>query len=707
VIKRYLWYLLLLFPAAPVLLGLGAFIYPRYSEYSDLTISHLPNAIFILNTLRTDGFIPLWSNLFMGGYPFSADPLAGLWYPPNWIGILVPAPYGFNLAAGLHLFWAGLGMTLFLTRRGLSRPAAVFGGIAFAGMPKLFAHLALGHISLIYSLAWYPWLLLAEERRKSPGSSRLDHLLPGCVLGIIALADIRSLGYASLLYVLYWGWRNRMIEGREYGAGNIAAQIARLAGQIVFALGIAAAQLLPLIQFSALSTRANLTAEEALIYSLPFTKLLNLFIPEFGGYAEWITYPGAAIVFLLFLILATPGLRRRTAFWIGLFAAALILSLGANLPFLRWSGSLPGASLLRVPPRLVFLSELAAAVAASQAFDEMLHGYKKPKFDPIFWMVGAAAFFLVLLVGGAVIKAPVGANQVWGCAGMAITILLIGLAERGKLPAAAVSVAFPALLVIDLVGVNLQSIQYRSSETVYAEGKDVVEFLKEDEEIFRVYSPSYALPQLASARAGIEMASAIHPLQLVKYADRLYTAGGVEKQGYSVTLPPLDDEKIEQSNRGSQIDAKLLGEMNVKYIAAHYPIEDAALTQVWQSGEIRVYENSLWRPRAWLENNLLPNDAQPGKVEVSKIEPGRVVLKAEGPGRLVWTEVFYPGWQASIDGQSVEILCVNDLWMGLDMPDGVHQVEFRYQPGLQLAGIALSIACWAMALVLGLFRGRR
>ncbi len=51
--KQILWYLLLLVPLAPVILGLGTFIYPRYSEYSDLTISHLPGAVFILNTIRT------------------------------------------------------------------------------------------------------------------------------------------------------------------------------------------------------------------------------------------------------------------------------------------------------------------------------------------------------------------------------------------------------------------------------------------------------------------------------------------------------------------------------------------------------------------------------------------------------------------------------------------------------------------------------
>ena len=107
--KRILWIFLLLIPCLPIIFGLGTFIYPRYSEYSDLTISHLPNAIYILNTIRSEGFIPLWSDLLMAGYPFSADPLSGIWYPPGWIGILIHAPYGYNLSFALHLLWGGLG----------------------------------------------------------------------------------------------------------------------------------------------------------------------------------------------------------------------------------------------------------------------------------------------------------------------------------------------------------------------------------------------------------------------------------------------------------------------------------------------------------------------------------------------------------------------------------------------------------------------
>ena len=40
---------------------------------------------------------------------------------------------------------------------------AFFGGVVFAGTPKLIAHLGAGHVTLVFAVAWTPWLLLDAE----------------------------------------------------------------------------------------------------------------------------------------------------------------------------------------------------------------------------------------------------------------------------------------------------------------------------------------------------------------------------------------------------------------------------------------------------------------------------------------------------------------------------------------------------------------
>jgi len=85
---------------------------------------------------------------------------------------------------------------------------------------------------------------------------------------------------------------------------------------------------------------------------------------------------------------------------------------------------------------------------------------------------------------------------------------------------------------------------------------------------------------------------------------------------------------------------------------------------------------------------------------------GKILLSGEGPGRLVLAEVWYPGWRVKIDGKEAAIFRVANIWMGVELPEGHHQIEFSYLPILQLVGIAVSIACWAAVWILA-WLGRR
>ncbi len=694
---RSLWRLAILFPLIPILVGLGVFIYPRFSIYSDLTISHLPNAVYILHTIRDFGVIPLWSDLLMGGYPLSADPLSGIWYPPNWIGILLPAPWGFNILSALHLFWGGLGMAAFLTQSGLKRAAAIFGGIAFAAMPKIFAHLALGHVSLVYSFTWLPWLLAAESYRTSSDANRRKcAVLPGVILGLIALADVRGAFYAGVLYFCFWLWNSLSTNSGRLTWGSALRKIGGFAAQAALGLGVAAVLLLPLIQLTSLSTRVSLTGADSLVFSLPFKKILNLFVPEFGGYAEWIVYPGAAVVFLIILALATRVLRKRLVFWLVVIAVSLVLSFGSNLPFMAWFGSTPVAGLLRVSPRWMFIAGFAMVVVASHAFHELISGYKRPKFDPIFSMVAICAFLIVLILGSIVIKADVGMNMFWGTASLIFVVLLIALAERGRLSSSALLIIFPAFILIDLVGVNWQSIQYRPTDVVFQEGSPVIEELQKDTGLYRVYSPSYAIPQLSAARADIEMVSAINPLQLADYSSWMLAASGASSLGYSVAVPPLSDTDLFNSNRSNQIDAEKLGLLNVKYVISNYAIANSELIEKWSDNSAWVYENRQVMPRAWVETVSANGQKITAPANMLQLQPGEIIIEAEGPGNLVLSEVGYPGWTAKIDRVEAPILRIANLLLGVTLSSGSHQVEFVYQPTLQYVGIGLSLAAWGL-----------
>ena len=130
--KDQLLLLLILFiPLAVYFPKMGSFAYPLRSEYSDLVITHYPNAVYIRNAILEDRSIPLWSQSIFSGYPFHADPLTGYLYPPNWITYILPLPFAFNALIFAHILGGSIGLYIFLRYKKLSRWSAVAGALAF------------------------------------------------------------------------------------------------------------------------------------------------------------------------------------------------------------------------------------------------------------------------------------------------------------------------------------------------------------------------------------------------------------------------------------------------------------------------------------------------------------------------------------------------------------------------------------------------
>ena len=94
---------------APLWRDPAGFAFWRPAAFTDLLVSHYPNAELVRRSLTTWGQVPLWNPSILSGAPFAGDPLAGLDYPPYWLGVLLPAGLGFNLIFLIHLAWAGWG----------------------------------------------------------------------------------------------------------------------------------------------------------------------------------------------------------------------------------------------------------------------------------------------------------------------------------------------------------------------------------------------------------------------------------------------------------------------------------------------------------------------------------------------------------------------------------------------------------------------
>lgn len=150
-------------------------------------------------------------------------------------------------------------------------------------------------------------------------------------------------------------------------------------------------------------------------------------------------------------------------------------------------------------------------------------------------------------------------------------------------------------------------------------------------------------------------------------------------------------------------------------------------------GDAGVYENLRARPRAWLVGKVLnvteeealralhssrladgsafdparvalveePFDFAPQALDqnatarvISLSDNGRmeVETRANAPSFLVTSDVFYAGWQATIDGTPARLLRTDYALRGLAVPAGTHTVRFEFRPPSFYQGASISAA---------------
>lgn len=146
------------------------------------------------------------------------------------------------------------------------------------------------------------------------------------------------------------------------------------------------------------------------------------------------------------------------------------------------------------------------------------------------------------------------------------------------------------------------------------------------------------------------------------------------------------------------------------------------------SGDVKIYENLDVLPRAFIvhkgrmvgdeeaalqgiadpsfvpgkeavfigEGDSITFDTGSGQEEVTilEYEPERVLIRAllESPGYLILTDADYPGWRATVDGKTAEILRADYYFRAVVLEAGEHVIEFVYDPLSFKVGAAITIA---------------
>jgi hypothetical protein len=712
-------------------------IYPSFAPYSDLTVIHWPKEFLIAETFKRYSQLSLWTPLILSGMPLASNQLAMLFYPPNLLCLFLPANALLNGLFVAHIFWAGAGLYLFM-RQGLatSVTASFIAALSFMFSGKLLAHVAAGHASLVGALAWLPWALLCTHLALSK-RKLLYSLLAGVILALQATLHTQILiytAYTLLAYALF----ELLTAPRQRDAPLLSVKslqpvVPLLVSIPLTFLLVGAIQILPLIEMMGHSNRF-LNLGEASAFSLSWLALLvGLLLPTGQGGHEMVIYLG-----LVPLSLAPLAWRRRgdhrVLFFVGLAVFSFLFALGSHTPlFGLCYYLLPGFRWLRTPARAWFLLALATAVLAGYGFDALTTEAWSARFKRRLTVGGMYAAFSCLLLGIGLIAAYGRVSRATiGLALLPVASLgLIILTVWGKLDRRGMTLTMTLLLLADLWSFDRSLLLFPSLEQAFAPQREVAEYLASQEGFFRVYSPSYSLPQHLAARSGLQLADGAEPVHLWRYDRFMALAGGYPFSGFSVTVPAFPPgQDLAQAHRDTRPNPTLLGLLNVRFLAAEFPMDDEDLTLLKVMGHTYVYENESALPRAFAvgqvkvisdEEKVLSEltlfdpkkfailEEKPAwtlddpslfrEAEVALYSPNRIVVQANlsTPGLLVLSELWYPGWRAYDNDQKVTIHRANYLLRSVYLEEGRHTVEFVYDP------LSIRLGLWVSAgAVLGL-----
>ena len=462
-------------------------------------------------------------------------------------------------------------------------------------------------------------------------------------------------------------------------------------------------------------------------------------------------YLGVPVVF--FAAWAMFCLRGQKL-WKGLAVGALLLSLGALTPLYGLLRAVPGFDYFRFPARFTIVASLALVVLASLALDELMSEKSQKSRRRFAWVLricvalGVLGMFGVrsLLQGGSEnlieglskstgdparaegfvfglldsLNPASGPNLTAILVAMGV-VFLLGARSRG-LEASWVARAVVLLVVVDL---SVFGMDYNPASP--------------PGEASRAPSSQALLDEVSAE--GLGRMAVVDRVQVPDLDHELLSAslglvwGAQEVAVLSPLVLPDSEALLAQAGLNVGMDhgpkkvfdalahLHLVDLMGVELLYSVHLLPDPQLILRQVSNGVLVYENEGAMDRAFvvgevrsadtaqaaLEAMATPFDPRRlayaedhegmtaggvGSVDMLEYTSHRVEMSTElsAPGFLVLSDTWYPGWQATVNGEAAVIYKANSVFRGVNVPSGSSQVVMEYRPSW-----GWTLKLWAVA----------
>lgn len=634
----------------------------------DSATQFYPRFMYLGESLRS-GYLPGWLPAQFSGSPFAADPQSGwMYFPAMFLFTFLPAAVGAKGYLFLHLFLAATGAYALGRVLGMNRPGSLLAAIGY------------GYNSFIYErdvccftytgvMTWLPFAILAADL--ALGSRSLPSRVAWCAVSGLAISQMLGMwlgqgAYYGLLAVgSYLLFRALFSPPSHFRDIRISILALLLTGAIIvlFAFGVAAAGILPRLQFNELSILSGGYQGTQQAVTSGWKAVDWRHLVDRGARGNF--YASGAILALAIIAPFAARARYRTIYWTLLALGTLVLSLQQVTP-LHWLlyRVLPGFASLHPhdPERIMMLFYLAVSMMAGASLSSLMRFGPRAVYLAI---IPSVPLIAILGYEGYLTHSSV---PILPTASLLLALVAIvyvvahsafhqNRRVRSILTSVMVFAVFFDLLAAgeDVLAIGPGHEQQVNFDQYYSAGT-VARFLRLQPGVFRFFGYDTALQtrdiQAPHQPVLYRYQFASPEAQSLIVNNRATVLGLQDIQGYNATQLQIYANLFNSINGysfdyrslyvlDSGLRSPILNLLNVRYIVVPASFRPDRTDLQWlvshyrtvmNDGTVRVLQNTDALPRAWIVNTVrTQTDNQTLRMlSAGKIDPARVALVSPG-----------------------------------------------------------------------------
>ncbi|MDD5528426.1 MAG: YfhO family protein [bacterium] len=345
---------------------------------SDWLLSGYSSRQWLANCIKLYHQGPLWDPMAFGGLP-TGNPysLYNLWIT------IFPTHIAWTYMFVFSVFFAGLGVYLYLKEIKLSLYSAFLGALIYMGSGSVLSMTSPGHDGKILAAAFVPFIFLFLHKGLTKHKF-IDFLLAGAIGGIAAVNSHFQLIYYSVIALTFYFIFHLIWQRKENKTKGTFKLISYAFCALLLAVGLLAIQYVPTFAGLGWGARGGERGYKfATSWALPVSELWDLITPHFSGLQDnyWggnyfkldTQYLGILPLMLALFAMVFMIKNSYVKFFTGLAVVAVIFALGGHTPLYHIPYAiLPGIKKFRGPAMSFYLVAFSFSILASIGIQNLI-----------------------------------------------------------------------------------------------------------------------------------------------------------------------------------------------------------------------------------------------------------------------------------------------------------------------------------------------